>query len=703
MAKRSVGVYGFFGLLLATLVLFFLVFRTFHVSLWDYVKFCFGLFVGVYLPGQAICWLLKLKVNRLEMATLSFIIGMTASTLLYRIAEIAKIGILFWAWLGLSAFYFLFKIVKNPPQKASFSFRITWVGIGLLGIALLVGAVLYIDNYRNGLTLPDGSVRFHMHYYDGFTRSALVRELSHSVPPQMPFAAGFPISYHYDMNLFASFFYKYLHIGVFDILHRLTITFYFAIVIMACFIFIRVWSRSDGVALLGAFLVLFGGGGLGYFFGLISKYGSYWGKLFYSFYFIDITSINPFLPGLAVLFAGLYCLQKYFLMKRTVWLFLGSFLLAIVTGYKLTFAVPLLAALGLTAFIYLLRKKTAPLYPALVTGLMMSPLLLLAYLLNVNGPRYVPKIQFSNWIVFSLLEIKFMKLAKAWGEFIQFTSITPQHILLAAAVLVIFFLGAFGLAFFSLPSLVKKIVSSRKEKFMDVLMFSLVLCGVILFFWANPYLGSRTRNWIVVDIFKLSSIILLVWWAGRIGIFLKNKKKALQAFVVLAAILLSIPNTVQFMWAKVYYPQTQIFDKHFVATCQYLNAKTDEESVILHSLHVMHVCYFADRRVVLDTAAHSYVNFHLEPEQHDERYGDVARFYENPVAGGDVLDKYGVSYMWVKKRVDLGHWDSSQFKTVDCYSKKEGELGELVKTHSLQLVYTNFRHSLYKVEKGGRF
>ena len=63
-------------------------------------------------------------------------------------------------------------------------------------------------------------------------------------------AAGLPISYHYDMNLFAAAFYKYLKLGVADLFHRLTLTFYFASLLLALYAFLRRWASSAGAALM---------------------------------------------------------------------------------------------------------------------------------------------------------------------------------------------------------------------------------------------------------------------------------------------------------------------------------------------------------------------------------------------------------------------------------------------------------------------
>lgn len=688
----------FFGGAFTAVTGFVFLMSLFGVSPVDTGKFLFGLFAGVYVPGEVLCVLARLKAGRLERFTLALVFGMTASTLVYRIAGMAGLEWIFWVWLILAGFVWIGRIIAAPPTRADFSFRVTRVGIGFAALAAVLLVFLAADNYRNGMTLPDGSLRIHMRYYDGFTRSALVRELSHSIPPQMPFAAGLPISYHYDMNLFVSVFYKHLGLSVPDLIHRFTLTFFFAVFLLALFVFVKRWSGSGGVALLGLALVLFGSGGLGWAFALLSGFGGLWGMPFFSFYYLDLAAINPLLPALAVLFAGLFALLKYFETRSVSWIAAAAFLFAVVTGYKMPFALPILGSLAGTAVFFLARRSDPlPLRVFLAVSAATAPFLAAAYLFNIGGIPFTYKIQFSNWIIFSLLDVKAMPLAVAWSDFVKFTALTPKTVVLALVSLVVFFLGGFGLSLVALPSLAARTLASRLEDRMPALMGFMVAASCVVFFFANPYLGERTRNWVFMDLFKLASLLMMIYAAFWLrGIFRKNPRW----FAVSGALLflLSVPNTAQFVHVKNKYPSTMIVDSHFLEAARYLNDHSDPKDVILHSTRVFHVCYFADRRVVLDNSPHSYLNFHLLPEHHEERIEDVARFFASPSENGDVLDKYGVGYVWVKRRVDTTIWSDRLPETIPVRTGAGGN-GEETResTHILELAFSNFRYALYKV------
>jgi hypothetical protein len=162
--------------------------------------------------------------------------------------------------------------------------------------------------------------------------------------------------------------------------------------------------------------------------------------------------------------------------------------------------------------------------------------------------------------------------------------------------------------------------------------------------------------------------------------------------------LLSLPNTVQFIRLKWKAPSTMIMDANFLEAARFLNASAEPDAVVLHSESVLFVCYFADRRVVLDNSPHSYLNYHLLPEQQKERRADIARFFASPSEEGEVLDKYRVGYVWVKKRVDTKLWADRLPGKVPLWARPgEKREGEQRMSHELELVFSNFRYALYKV------
>jgi len=697
--KRSLGIKACSFALFLLFAFFAIIFSLFKLSVGDYSKFLVALFIIVYIPGQSLLWVAKIKVTRLERMSLSLVLGMTSSTLVYKISGIFNFFPLFILWLTGFLIFFCLKLIKKSPQRKVFSFSLTKTGIIFLLIALLVLSVLFIDNYKNGIAHNDGSVHLNMHYLDSFVRNAVVRELSHSIPPQMPFAAGLSLGYHHAMDLFISIFYKHLNIGVLDLLHRLTMTFYFALLMMTVFIFVRRWIGSNTTALMGVFLVMFSSGGFGYIGGLLTGYASYWGKLFYSFYFLDLLSLNSFLPSISVLTAGFFCLLMYFESKKFSWLILTSFLFAVITDYKISCAAPILGALALTSLVYYLRyKETAPLKVMLTTGLMLAPLAILTYFQSQNGPQFSFRIRFNNWIIFPLVDLKLTHFAQAWGGLTRRANITAINLFLSLPILLAFFVASFGFSFLALPRMAKKFFSFHRNEALRIFLIFFFIVGIVYFFAFSPSLGGRNRNWTNIYVYYLSTIILSFFWSETFISFLRGKKKGVTAILLSSLIFLSIPNVLHFMWAKVRYPQRIILSQSFLDTCHWLNENTEEEAVLLHSPNTTHVCYFADRRVVLDQSPHSYLTFHLTTRQIEERNKDIDRFFVDPLLSADVLTKYKVSYVWVVKNRDLEGVLKEGNIQFDCFFFLGGKkVLKYTRSHALALSFENQDYSIYEV------
>ncbi len=697
--KRSLGIKTFFFVLFLFFAFFAFIFSIFGLSVGDYFKFLVALLIIVYIPGQSLLWIAKIKVNRLEMVSLSLVLGMTSSTLVYKISGILNFFPLFILWLMGFFIFFCLKLIKKSLQQKAFTFSLTGTGLIFLLIALLALSVLFIDNYKNGMAQNDGSVHLNMHYLDSFVRNAVVRELSHSIPPQMPFAAGLSLGYHHAMDLFISIFYKHLNIGVLDLLHRLTMTFYFALLMMTVFIFARRWMGSNTTALMGVFLVLFSSGGFGYIGGLLTGYASYWGKLFYSFYFLDLLSLNSFLPSISVLAAGFFCLLMYFESKKFSWLVLTSFLFAVITDYKISYAAPILGALALTSLVYYLRyRETAPLKVMLTTGLILAPLVVLAYFHSQNGPQFSFGIRFINWIIFPLQDLQLTHLESAWRGVTLHANLNLRHLLLLLPILIGFFVGSFGLSSFAIPGRLKELFTFRRNDILRIFLTFFFLVGISYFFFFRTTLGGRPRNWPNVYVFYLSVIIIILFWSEKLISFLKNLKRGIGILLALLVVLLSIPNVIHFLWAKVQIPQQKIFSKSFLTTCYWLNEYTEEGSVLLHSANTTHVCYFTDRRVVLDQSPHSYLTFHLTTKQIEERKKDIDKFFLNPLLNADVLTKYQVSYVWAVKSRDFKGILKEGNIRFDCFSFLGGKkILKYTRSHALILSFDNQDYSIYEV------
>jgi hypothetical protein len=698
MPQKELGALHFFGWVFLSLAAFFGLLSCFGVSILDALKFLSGLAVIVYVPGTVLCHLLRIESPRFPFVILSLSTGMLTSTVMYKLSRVLGTDAVFAAWLGLAAILFAVMLLRRPPRRSDFRFRITPIGIGFALIVALVTGMLLIDNFRNGQTREDGSLVINLHYYDGFIRNAVVRELSHSVPPQMPFASGFSLSYHYGMDLFLSLFHRGLGLSVPDLIHRFSISFFFFLFLGGAFILIRELAGSDRTAVLGTFLLVFTSGGLAYWAGLLLGVPN-WGNVFYAFYLFHFLGINSILPAAAVLFIGMYAVSRACTTGRTGWAVLAALQLALVLEFKLFLIGPILASLLLAGAITWIFQRQRQLLKVLgITFILASPLILLAYLGHRNGLDYTLRIGFSDWIRFSFQDLRLTGLQKAWGDLVHRGLARPDTILAVMGGGLFFFVGSFGLNGLALPSMVKQFFSFRSCSPLRSFLISLFGGSVLYYFSINFFLGGRARNVTNIYVYFIGLMILTCFWAERIFELSRAWRRTGQAIFLIGVIGLGLPNTLRFLWTKYQTPQPTYYSAAFLEAAGWIERHSEPEATILHPLTLLHVCYVKNRRVVLDYSANSFLTYHLSAKQIQSRRQDVVRFFQDPRLNGDVLDTYGVAYILIRSPKWMHALLAERPRKMTCYR----DMGTVVvrkfrKSHELTRVFSNPEIQVYAV------
>lgn len=698
-SRRRIGAAAVIILAASLAVLLAVVFFRFGVPVLDTVKYAAGILFLVYIPGSVLLRVIRLdEKRRLEMTVLALFLGLTTTTVFDKFARILGVEILFFLWIGFCAAFAVYRALKRRPRPRDLGLNITPAGVGFGLVLLAVLAVLFMDNHRNGLRQPDGSIIVNLHYHDGFVRNAVVRELSHSVPPQMPFAAGFPLSYHYGMDLFNSIFYRYLHIDVFDLNYRLSLTLFFVLLALILFVLLRELAGSDTAAALGSGLVLFGGGGLSYlttlFWGIPQ-----WGNIFYSFYFINFVNLNSFLPGLAILLSGFFALTRFFRFGNRGWLVLSVLLFAGAFEYKMFFAVPIFGALVLTAVYSLaFRRGLRPLNALLWTGICFALLMVTAWLSNNGGPEFLFRLKFVDWFIFMLKDLHLARLFPAWKNLVLHSQINPATIGNAGLIAALFFIGGFGLNLLGVPLLWRKVRRADREGPMPVFLGGFIAVCIGYFFLIDISLGGMPRGYVKIYVYTLAPLVLSLFWSEQLATFIAGKRFIWKFIVVGLVFVVSVPNTAWLMCRKVGDPDLKLFSRNFLKTVGWLNANARPGDVVVNSAENGFICYFADCRVVLDDTAESFPDWHMTAEQYEERKNDIARFFAQPRLNADVLSKYGVRYVWaLRGEGPLGDY-SNPGTAFPCFEDlKTPTKRQFRKSCELERVFRKGPNALYRV------
>ncbi len=670
----------------------------FGIGVMDSLKFLAGMIFMVYVPGQALCWAGRLHAGRLSGACLSLALGIATTSLMYKLSRWLEADSLFWGWLILALAFFIRRLAHTPFKKQNFSWRMSWTGAALAAVLLLVVGVLWIDNYRNGIRRPDGSVAVNAHYYDGFIRAAVVREVSHTVPPQMPFAAGLPLSYHFGMDCFLAAFHRHLHLDVLDLIHRFTLTLFMGLLTVSAFVFAREVTESEGAGLLAAVLTLFGSGGLAY--AATYLLGIYqWGNLFYSFTFFNFVGINSLLPALSLLLMGFFGLSRHLKSGQTPWLVCAALLMALSAEFKLFLLAPVVGALFLAGLLAMIFQKDARLWEALgLTAAFSAPLLAASFLANSGGPQYTVKLRFVDWIRWSLRDLKLTALQRAWADVVHRSqrSVARPLALLPAAL--IFFFGSLGVSIAAVPGMVKEAVAPRRISPLRLFLIALFGGSVLYIFVIDMSFDGRSRN--LVYVFKLGLVVLGIFWAEAVVRFCRRIRPALQVPVILLVLGLSTPNTARFLWIKHQTPIPKLYPAEFVEAAEWSSRGTEPDAVFLHPEAIENLCYFMDRRVVLDASAFSFLPWHLTGAQLKARTEDIRRFFLDPGLNGDVLDTYSVTHVLIPRRAGADFFLLDPGSRRACYiDLGTRRIRKVRKSHELERVFGNDGYMILRVHR----
>ena len=651
----------------------------------SHLTFLAGLFLVIYLPGRSLVRLSGFRGDRLESLVLSCALGAGSAALVIKGATALGRPRLVFVWAAAALVHAAVGLVKRSRRNgpAVSGPRSARAGVALAAMAGLLLVVLGVDNFRNGLVQPDGSRVVNMRFYDGFIRTSMIREVSHSVPPQLPFAAGTPLNYHYGLDLIAGFFYAQLGLDVLDLFHRYLLAFFFGLFLLATYVFIR-RAFSEESALWGTFFVLFGSGGL-FFAASLALNVPQGGNVFYSFYFFDFLALNTLLHSLAILFPGLFCLARYVDGGKRSDLVLAAALFALTSEFKIFFIWPVLAALLCAGGAAWLKFRDRSLLKAFaLTAALFLPLFLFT-LLGGGGVSYNFGLGFVDWVGRALAGLKLAGLERAWTGVVTGSGLSVSAVPAALLGLAVFLLGSWGLSLLAVPGLVRRVFAFGRRDLGKLFLTWLWGISTVYFFFFNIRLIKLPRNLVNIYVYYLGVILLIIFWADGLARFSERKKTLSKAAVFILAAALCVPNGARFLADKARVPNPRTFDVPFLRAADWLNAHSGPEDVVLHPLELTYLCYFADRRVVLDASIHSYLEFHLPQREIRRRKTDIARFFREPASSGDVLAAYNVRFIWVPAGTVLPETSGS------------GPAGEGARAFGLEKAFENESFALWRV------
>ena len=516
--------------------------------------FVIAVILLAYVPGKLLLIALKRTLSPLEDVTLACFLGLIVSGLVYWLVGFAHQARFYLVWPLATAVIFVWLHARKPSSLLRGSVAVpphdhsvelsrdrstlVFAGVVALGVVVLAFLPFY---YTNLTPRTDGTMRAYP-VPDVLVHIAIANELTHTIPPQVPHFSGHPLSYHYGMDVAVAMFANVTRLNTYDLTLRFVSTLFLALSMLSVFCFSRNWLQSGYFAALAVFLVFFGED-LSFIPGLLRGENLDWSLRYFSVppAVLPLFYTNPILPGMGLLFAGLFSLQHYLEERNWAWLFLTGLLFVALIEVKIFTAAQIMCSMGVAAVLYLVAYRNSDLFKlAACTAALAIPLIWPVLLKNKGEANVVMKFEPGLYVSQAMEAIGIKDRLSGWLAFITIA-------------LPIYLVGSLGLRVIGVPGILKAIFRPDAKSALRFILALFVVIGLVIAlmfsltpagwtFRYNPVSGtflvqSKYVAWLfAVEIFQ----ILYRWVIGR-GVY----STVAAATVTVVAIGLSVPATLQ--------------------------------------------------------------------------------------------------------------------------------------------------------------
>jgi len=631
-------------------------------SVWSFPRFVIAVVFCLYVPGKLVLDVAGVEPRPLEDLTLSLVLGMTVSSILYWI--LAYLALEHVLVLFFSAAVLAYSYRRRNRWRGIWSYRVSLdpSHILLLGVIILCLGPLGIlpIYYRNVDLLPGSSMTYAGRPFDVVQHLSFAYELTHSVPPEVPFFSGETLDYHYGMDLLAAMLSRTASLSVLDLTARFLPTFFLVTAVLAIFCSSRFWLDSRYGAVLVTFLVVFGED-LSFVPGLLLGSREVWSAQFfgvpttYSLYFM-----NPMLPALGILFAGFFCLAQYWKHGGRAWPILTAFLFAALMEYKVFATAHVMASLAVAGVIGLfLFRQTRLLKVLAMTMLLGAPLFLHTLVGSQAGAKMWVRIDPWPYVPEALEQMGLLdtSVGSEIGAIYQGGSLSAGGVAgLFLVALPGYLLGSLGMRVIGIPVVVRDLVSIRRS---TGLSFFAALFGVLgplvtltcaVTPWGYP---AEVEYNNAVWFFVQSKYVMWVFVAEIVLILSSGKRRLLQALFVMAVVGLSLPSAVQYFHSQTLYGVEALRETEMELMGFLQQGCSNGEVVLSEEKLAEDVVGLAPCRVPVLSAG-SYTHLFVSRPALERREEDMASFWDAWREGelrSDILERYGVDYVVVERRV----------------------------------------------------
>jgi hypothetical protein len=622
---------------------------------WAFARFLCAVVFLAYVPGRFLLEKARLEIQGLDNALLSLIVGMIACVLVYWTCARFGLGSVWLVWPLATLGFMVRRGWKTHPPLGEGCGEGRPIHLGLAGVFLVVAAPFAITqvHYRNLVKLSSGGLN-DFAFDDAIFHISIANELGHSVPPQIPFLPGFPLNYHYGPDLLVRMFADAANLSTIDLTLRFMPTLYMALTVIAIFCFARIWLRMEWAALLVVVLVILGDD-FSFLPGMLSNSSNAWAA-----YLLRVPTtaslytINPMLPGLAILFASFLCLIRLVRGDGLMWGVLSSLLLVVLVWVKVFTGAHVLGCLAFSALLYAwLRRDFDLLGVLLLTMLLAVPSFW--EMLTGGGAHFTIQMGSSGYVSSAL--IRSGLAASTLGRHaISFES-DPGTMIGAAWFLLLalpgFLLASFGARSFGLVLLLKKFRVHDSIGPLRILLAVFVLSGPLatLFLTIRPAEFPHAYD-NAVWFFVQSKYVAWLFAVEALLVLIQNHRRLWRVSGAVLMLALSLPSGLQYVqktWAENGLGPARVLDAAHLETLAYLNERVEPGAVVLAPLGLAPTVLTLTH--CRSPALHLYTDSFISRDELIGWKRDLRAFWEHWTRGevrSDVIARVGASYVLVR-------------------------------------------------------
>lgn len=484
------------------------------------------------------------KVDRLEdqeIISLSFSLSIVVLVLLaIFLAFVRARFLLIYIIVGANLFsIFKYKTKLLNPWKTVFKNRI-------LSFLLILGILVQgFINFPNGYLYKEGLLFWSSQGFDGFWHISLMEAIRRNIPPQLPIYSGFSIqNYHYLVDIFMGEYFRiYAFFSPLDLYFRFFPVLFSFLMGISVYSFTKRW-KNEKVAYWAIFFTYFVGS-FGYVLTFIKS-----GKLFggeTAFWVSQLNTViaNPPHAAAIILLCSFLLSFLLFTKSKSKYWFLISFLLgSVISGFKVSGGILLLAGLGASSLVQILNERkfgSAILFLALLATNFIT-----IKLVSKDVGSYL--IFQPWWFIRTMVVVKLglvdwelrRQTYLSVGRFTSYLRVLE----LEGTAFLIFVIGNLGMRIIGLPIVIGKLLHIKDKLFKNYIdTFLLTACFVG---FSVPMLFLQ-KGIVYNSIQFMQYVLLITGFYGAVfayQVLKKVKVNVLKYFFCLVLICLSVPTVI---------------------------------------------------------------------------------------------------------------------------------------------------------------